>query len=118
MNVVSLLGTIQTEEICLRHTPDKVPVTSFLLKVKRDRKKGYDTVLPYDNIMIVCWDKMAETVVNTYKFGMTVSVKGTIRTGKRKLKGYRVYDESGKEIPEFQIPTFEIYAQRVDIVKD
>lgn len=117
MNAVTLLGTIQSEEIELRHTPDLTPVTSFVLKVKRDRKKGYDT-LPYDYITVVCWSKMAERVVATYAFGMTVSVKGSIRTGKRKLKGYKVFDESGKELPDFQIPTFEIYAQHVEIIKD
>lgn len=114
MNIVTLSGSIHTEEITLRQTPRGIPVTSFVLKTKREHKKDYELDdNKYDFITVVCWNQMAMFVVENCKFGAFVTVTGSIRTGRRKLKDYVVY-KKGKEQENLQIPVFEIYAEHLE----
>ena len=115
MNSITVSGVIVSKEIDLRKTPENIPVTSFLLKVKREKRKSEVQGDNYDTFTIVCWNEMAVYVVNNFKEDMSVEVRGAVRTSRRKLKDYIVY-KNGKEVPNFQIPVFEIYANRVDKV--
>lgn len=113
MNLISLSGTIISDQIELRECPNGILVTSFLLKVKREKKKHESADELYDVVTIVCWEDMAKFVSAKYKYGMVIEVRGSIRTGRRKLKDYVVY-KCGREIKDFRIPVFEVYATRVD----
>ena len=113
MNKLKLSGEIQTKEFVLRKTPEGVPVTSFLLKVKRQNKRNSKAFKDkYDIFTIVCWNDIAERVVETLKFGMNIYVEGAIQTGRRKLKGYVIYKD-GKEDPNFQLPFCEVHAHDI-----
>jgi len=114
MNSINLSGTIHSEEIVLRQTPQKLMVTSFVLCVPREDKKNHDLKENNDYFTIVCWSNMALYVVENFKSGMKVIVKGSLHTGRRKLKDYVVYKD-GELIPEFWIPNDEVYAQRVEL---
>lgn len=118
MNNVSLSGVINTKDIVLRKTPSGLLVTSFLLKVKREFKKNFESNgNAYDYIKIVCWSGMAELVVGQFKQGATVMVSGSLRTDNRELKNYDVYDKEGNKKENFQIPIVEVYAQHIEEVK-
>lgn len=84
---VFLIGTIDSEinEHSLRQTKNKISVTNFVLNTidKWDNKEGVVNInqKPHN---IVCWGKLAETIVNDYKKGSCVIVEGilTYRTPK------------------------------------
>lgn len=117
MNEVALSGYIHSEEVILRHTPKEVPVTSFLLKVRRDAKDiSAAGTNQYDYLTIVCWCSMAEYASKHYTPGMLVEVYGSIRTGSRTPKGYKILKENADTTEELFIPRFEIYARRVVIL--
>ena len=117
MNEVALSGYIQSDQVILRHTPKEVPVTSFLLKVRRDSKDcSAAGASQYDYLTIVCWRSMAEYASKHYAPGMLVEVYGSIRTGSRSPKGYKIFKENGDTHEDLFIPRFEIYARRVVIL--
>lgn len=117
MNEVALSGYIYSDEVKLRHTPKEVPVTSFLLKVRRDsRDISASGSNQYDYLTIVCWRSMAEYASKYYTPGMLVEVYGSIRTGSRTPKGYKILKENGDNTDDLFIPRFEIYARRVVIL--
>lgn len=114
MNSVLLSGTVVTENIEMRNTPEGAGVTSFVLKVLREPRK--DTpVIGSDYITIVCWNAMADFVVSRIHAGMKLEVRGSIRTGKRVLKGYTLFRER-EPVSDFKLPVLEVYAQKIEII--
>lgn len=126
MNTVILSGMVATENICMRHTPEGAGVTSFVLKVpreygSRDRnlkdgrtEKGDQPVRGSDYITVVCWNALADYAVAKVSAGMRLEVKGSIRTGKRVMKGYTLLKE-GSPVSDFKLPVLEVHAQKIEI---
>lgn len=119
MNMVTLSGNIQSENITLREMPDGTPITSFVLEVKREKRREnerpYVSNEGFDYVKIVCWNGMANYVAEHFAKGMHVEVRGSIYTGQRQLKDYEV-SKSGKKIANFKIPFVEINAHKVEKV--
>lgn len=117
MNNVTLTGYMYSEGIKLRRTPEGIPVTSFVLKVMRDRRKLDDSVtMKYDYITIVCWNDLAEYAVENYEYNTVLEVQGSIRTSSRLPKGYKVYKEGSDTATEFYLPVFEVHARRIAVL--
>lgn len=84
MNSVLLSGTVVTENIKMRSTPEGAGVTSFVLKVHREPRKGGTRItgtegpggdggglignqpaIGSDYITIVCWNAMAFPAIHS-----------------------------------------------------
>lgn len=133
MNSVLLSGTVVTENISMRRTPEGSGVTSFVLKVLREPRKGSagtgnggpggtggslkdnQPAIGSDYITIVCWNAMADFVVSKMHAGMKIEVRGSIRTGKRVMKGYTLFKE-GEPVTDFRLPVLEVHAQKIEIL--
>lgn len=113
MNTVILSGRVATENIMMRHTPEGARVTSFVLKVHREQRKDTPAI-GSDYITIVCWNALADYAVMKLYPGMRLEVKGSIRTGKRVMKGYTLFKE-GKPVTDFKLPVLEVHAHKVEI---
>lgn len=121
MNTVILSGIVATENISMRHTPEGAGVTSFVLKVPREYKSrgegakdGDQPIRGSDYITVVCWNALADYAVAKVTAGMRLEVKGSIRTGKRVMKGYTLLKE-GSPVSDFKLPVLEVHAQKIEI---
>lgn len=112
MNSITLSGTVETPKINIRKLPDKTPITSFVLRVKKENACPTDKS-KYEFITIVCWNQMATYAAKNFTKGTVVSVRGSLHVGKRTLKDYEVFKD-GELLPDFQIPFCEINAEHVE----
>lgn len=108
MNSIILTGTIESEKIEIRNIKKGTPITSFILKVKNETVKNTSAF-----VTIVCWNKMADYVVNNFKKGDKVVVNGSLHIGKRKLNGYSVF-KNGEEIPDYEFAFCDVNAVHVE----
>ena len=117
MNKTVLSGRV-VKNLSLRSTPGGDSVTSFILAVDR-KNVGKDAKEKVDFITCVAWRNKAIYCCNNLCQGTEVVVEGNIHTGRREMKGFKVVKEGvdSSNDDNFTLPTFEIYVDKVTVIK-
>ena len=76
-NCCRFIGRL-VRDVELKHTPNNVPVATFVLAVDRERPDA-DGNYKSDFITFVVWRKLAEIVCEKYKKGDLISVLGSLQ---------------------------------------
>lgn len=99
-NRVLLVGVIECDPI-LRTTTNGTHVTNFTLTTMNKWTNDAGVVQNYKKWHhIVCWGKIADQVVNTFKIGDTVFIEGSI--------SYRHYEKDDKKIKVAEIKAVSV----------
>ena len=99
-NKVILIGTIESDLELRQTTKNGTNVTNFSLITteSRDSKDGLKVYKKWHHI--VCWGKIADQVVNTFKVNDTILIEGSI--------AYRHYEKDDKRLKVAEIKAISV----------